>query len=63
MDAEIARLGQKLGISKAMIVLPEGVTIPDDEGETIRVHIRKIPQSIVMGFKADTPLQSARYVN
>jgi hypothetical protein len=63
VDAEIARLGQQLGISKAMIVLPEGVTIPDDEGETIRVHIRNIPQSVVMGLRTDTPLQSARYVN
>lgn len=64
VDAEIAKLGKQLGISKAMIVMPEGLTIPDDEGETIRVHIRKIPQTVAIGLATSvTQSQAGKYLN
>jgi hypothetical protein len=59
VDTEVAKYAQRLGVSKAMIVLPEGVTIPDDEGETIRVHIRKIPVSPVIGVGLPAPSTAA----
>lgn len=67
VDHEIAKLGQQLGISKAMIILPKNA--PDDcleneDGEVVRVFVRRIPVNPVMGVGLPvTHSQAGKYLN
>jgi len=66
IDVEVARLGQQLGVTKMLIVLPKNA--PDDylleeDGEVIRVFVRKIPQSAVSFGVPVTQSQTGKYLN
>ncbi|MGB8989912.1 MAG: hypothetical protein WCC37_25165 [Candidatus Sulfotelmatobacter sp.] len=65
MDAMVARVGKENGISKMLVVLPKNAPadlLENEDGEVIRVFVRKIPQSVLMGAVTVTPLQTA-YLN
>lgn len=64
IDAEVARLGKQLGITKMLIAVPRNAPadLLEEDGEVIRVFVRKIPQSVVMGATATAP-SPAMYLN
>jgi hypothetical protein len=65
IDAELARLGQQMGVTKMLVVLPKDCPeslLEEDGWEEIRTYTRKIPVSAAMGTAITTP-SPAMYLN